>query len=109
MTERNEYAELSRQINAARLLDRQPLYYLCKILLTAGILALSLAALMLVHNLWLQLLNAVFLSFVFGQIGFLGHDASHHQIFASNRKNELFSTITWGLILGISSSTLAKH
>src|SRR3989344_156559 len=100
----NEYATLTKRINTEHLLDRQPWYYFGKILLTAGMLALSLAALILVQNLWIQLLNAVFFAFVFGQIGFLGHDASHHQIFASNRKNELFSTITWGLILGISSS-----
>src|SRR3989344_2691587 len=105
----NEYAALTKLINAVRLLDRQPYYYLGKTLFAAGMLALSIVLLFLVDVLWFQLLNAVFLAFVFGQIGFLGHDASHHQIFANTRKNELFSTLTWGLILGISSSTWAKH
>lgn len=108
MAERNEYAALSRQINAARLLDRQPWYYLGKTLLTAAMLTLSIAVLVLVENLWIQLLNAIFLSFVFGQIGFLSHDASHHQIFASNRKNEIFGILTWGLFLGISSSSWTR-
>lgn len=109
MGERNEYAALSRQINAAHLLDRQPRYYFGKTLLTAAMLALSIAVLILVDNLWLQLLNVVFLSFVFGQIGFLSHDASHYQIFKDPKKNECFSMVSWGALLGVSPSAWANN
>ena len=67
---RNEYAELKRIIKQQGLLDKQPAYYTYKILLTLGMLALSLTFLLVIDNLWLQLLNAAFLAFVFTQIGF---------------------------------------
>ena len=79
----NEYAELKKLIKQRGLLEKQPVYYTFKILYTVMLLAAGIAALFFIHNFWLQLGDAVFLAFVFGQIGFLGHDAGHRQIFHS--------------------------
>ena len=84
----SDYIELSRLIKSRGLLNKQPAYYTWKILSTLGMLAASLTILALVDTLWLQLLNAAFLAFVFSQIGFIAHDAGHQQIVTSTRKSD---------------------
>ena len=71
------------------LLDKQPLYYAWKFVSTAAMLGASIWLLITANALWVHLLNALFLGFVFTQIGFLGHDAGHRQIFKSGRRNEI--------------------
>ena len=100
-TSTNEYAELKKLIKQQGLLDKQPAYYTYKILLTLGMLALSLTFLLVVDNLWLRLLNAVYLAFVFTQIGFIGHDFGHRQIFGGARENTIGSLI-FTLFVGVS-------
>jgi fatty acid desaturase len=56
-----------------------------------------------VQNFWLQLANAAFLAFVFTQIGFLGHDAGHRQIFSGAAGNDRFG-LAINLLLGLSRS-----
>ena len=96
----NEYAELKHIIKQKGLLDKQPLYYTYKILFTLGLLAVSLAFLLMVHNFWLQLLNAVFLGFVFTQIGAIGHDLGHRQLFRSTRLTELGGFLIANFLVG---------
>jgi fatty acid desaturase len=100
----NEYAELKQRIKQKGLLEQQPIYYTYKILFTLGLLALSIACLVVFNHSWLQLLNAVFLAFAFAQIGFVGHDLGHRQIFRSTRLFELASFATGNLALGWSWS-----
>jgi fatty acid desaturase len=103
-TKVNEYAELKQLIKDNGLLEKQPKYYTYKILSTVALLAMSIAFLLLVHNFWLQLLNAAFLAFVFGQIGFLGHDSGHRQIFKATWKNDFISLLEGNLFVGMSYS-----
>ncbi len=106
----NEYAGLKQIMKQKGLLDQQPLYYTYKILFTLGLLAVSLAFLLLVHNFWLQLLNAVFLSFVFTQISYLGHDSGHRQLFRTTRTTELCGFIVGNFLVGWSWSWwIDKH
>src|SRR6266571_9099572 len=77
----NEYVELKQLIKQKGLLDKQPVYYTYKILLTLGLLVLGLAFLLVLNSFWLQLLDAAYLAFVFAQIGLIAHDAGHRQIF----------------------------
>ena len=91
----HEYAELRRQIRKKGFLDKQPTYYFLKVPLTVAMVAASIAFLVLVDGLWLQLANAAFLGVVFSQLGLLGHDAGHQQIFSSRKKNDLV-----GLMVG---------
>src|SRR5690606_34588087 len=45
---------------------------------------------------------AAFLAFVFAQIGFIGHDAGHRQIFRSRRANYLVGLVHGNLAIGLS-------
>ena len=83
----SEYAELSRQVRQAGLLERRPWYYAWKITFTVLLLAAGWAAFALIGDSWWQLAVAVFLAVVFTQVGFLGHDAGHRQIFRSRQAN----------------------
>ena len=105
----NEYGELKRLIKQNGLLDRQPIYYTFQILLILSLLALSLTFLVLIDSVWLQLLNAALLAFVFTQIGFIGHDAGHRQIFRTTGKNEI-AGLAVNFLLGTSRSWwIDKH
>jgi fatty acid desaturase len=99
----NQYAELKRLIKQRGLLDQQPAYYAAKFTFTLGLLASSLALLLVLDNLWLQLLNAVYLAFVFVQIGLLAHDCGHRQFsFRTPWKNDWLTIVLGNLLIGIS-------
>lgn len=99
----NIYPELRQLIKEQGLLERQPAYYTYKILSTLSLLALSITLLAIVDNTWLQLANAAFLAFVFGQSGYVGHDAGHRAVFRSLRGNE-FIGLGASFLLGMSRS-----
>ena len=105
----NEYAELSRLVRQRGLLDKQLAYYAYKIASTLGLLALSLTILAVVDSLWVQIINAGFLGFVFAQIGFLGHDAGHRQILRSARNNEIIALVICFLLAFERTWWLDKH
>ena len=104
-----EYAELRRIIKKQGLLDRQPLYYSVKIPFTVAMVAASVAFLVVVDTWWLQLVNAAFLGCVFAQLGLIGHDAGHQQIFSSVRRNDLISLLVGFLMALMPSWWNDKH
>ncbi|MCZ6891255.1 MAG: acyl-CoA desaturase, partial [Chloroflexi bacterium] len=63
-TANSEYLELRRLITQKGLLNKAPLYYVHKLIVTLTLLGLSLALVAIIDNFWLQLINAVFLAFV---------------------------------------------
>jgi fatty acid desaturase len=99
----NHYPELRRLIKERGLLDKQPAYYASKILLTLVMLILSITLLVIVDNFWLQLVNAAFLAFVFGQIGYVGHDAGHQGVCRSIRGNRIIG-LSVSFLIGLSRS-----
>jgi fatty acid desaturase len=101
--QQRDYADLKRLITQQGLLDKQPAYYLFNTILRLALLGASLTLLFVIESFWLQLLNAAFLAFVFTQIGFLGHDAGHRQIFNRAARNDLFG-LAINLLLGLSRS-----
>ena len=98
----SEYAQLSRLIREAGLLDRRPGYYTWKIAVTLACLAAGWTAFGWLGNSWWQLLVAVFLAGVFTQIGFLGHDAGHRQIFDTPRASYVLGVLLGNLGIGLS-------
>jgi fatty acid desaturase len=98
----SEYAELSRQIKQAGLLQRRRGYYAWKIGATAAALAAGWTVFVMVGNSWWQLAVAAFLAVVFTQIGFLGHDAGHRQIFGSRRASHVLGAVLGNLGIGLS-------
>jgi fatty acid desaturase len=106
----SEYAQLSRQVRQAGLLDRRPQYYAWKITVTAGLLAAGWAAFVAVGDSWWQLAVAVFLAVMFTQAGFLGHDAGHRQIFRSRKANYVTGVLLGNLGIGLSYGWwVSKH
>jgi len=51
---------------------------------------------------WWQLAVAAFLAFVATQLGFVGHDAGHRQIFRSKRANDIAGLLFGNLAIGLS-------
>jgi fatty acid desaturase len=98
----SQYAELSRQVKEAGLLERRPGYYSRKIAVTIAMLAAGWAAFVLLGNSWWQLAVAVFLAVIFTQIGFLGHDAGHRQVFGTRRANYVAGVLLGNLGIGLS-------
>src|SRR5258708_5381688 len=98
----SEYAELSRQVRQAGLLERRPGYYAWKIAVTIRLLAAGWAAFVVVGDSWWQLAVAVFLAVVFTQIGFLGHDAGHRQVFGTRRASYAAGILLGNLGIGLS-------
>lgn len=97
-----DYADLKRLIKQRGLLEKQPGYYAVKMIITFLMFGVSIAFLVLVDNPWLQLLNAVYLGFMSTQLGFLGHDAGHKQIFHETRKNDIVGLLAGNLCIGLS-------
>jgi fatty acid desaturase len=101
-TRGSEYAMLSRRVRQAGLLDRRLRYYTWKMTLTGLALAAGWAVFAVLGDSWWQLGTAVFLAVIFAQIGFLGHDAGHRQVFRSRRANYVAGVLCGNLCIGLS-------
>jgi len=86
----------------AGLLRRRPGYYLMKMAVTGGMFAAGWITFVLLGDSWWQLTVAAFLAIVFTQIGFIGHDAGHRQIFGSKRANYVVGLLHGNLAIGLS-------
>src|SRR5438309_2301358 len=82
----HDYTDLKKRIKQAGLLEKQPRSFIYTMTLTLLALLAGFLALFLVHNLWFQLVNALYLAVLLAQVGFLGHDTGHRQPFSSTRK-----------------------
>src|SRR5690348_576107 len=98
----SDYAQLSRLVKQAGLLERRPGRYIWKITVTAALLAVGWAVFVLVGDSWWQLAVAAFLAVMFTQAGFLGHDAGHRQISGSRRASYLLGILCGNLGIGLS-------
>jgi fatty acid desaturase len=97
-----EYANLRRLVQAAGLLERSALRALPRIVAVTGMLAGGITVLFVLRNSWWQLATAVFLAAAFAQVGFLGHDAGHQQIFRTRRWNDRFGYLVSNGVAGLS-------
>ena len=96
------FRALARQVRAAGLLERRLGYYSAKIAFTfaafGGVWVLFFAE----GASWGALGVAVLLGIVSTQLGFLGHDAGHRQVFSSARANRLLGLISGNALIGLS-------
>lgn len=97
-----DYRALAVQIRDAGLLDRRLGCYCARIGLTIGAFAAGWVTLVIVGNSWATLGVAAFLGVVFTQLGFLGHDAGHQQVFRSCRANWLLGLFIANGLIGLS-------
>ncbi|HEV8385789.1 MAG TPA: acyl-CoA desaturase [Candidatus Acidoferrales bacterium] len=100
----NDYATLRRIVAQARLFDKRGLAYLPRISSNLALMGLSVTLLLLLGNSWWQLLNAALLAFTYAQLGFMVHEAGHHQVFVKRWKNEIVGLLHANLLLGLSYS-----
>jgi fatty acid desaturase len=96
------YLDLARQVRAAGLFRCSPWRAVARVALVGGLYAAGWAALFVIGNSWYQLLVATYLAVVFAQVGFLGHDVGHRQIFPSRRWNNVVGLACADLATGIS-------
>ena len=110
VSNREDFAELSRTVRAEGLLTRRRGYYGVKIGLTVGALGLLAVAAAVVGNSWWNVVVAVGLAFTLTQLGFIGHDAGHRQICAQRRHNDAIGLAVANLLTGFSFGWwLTKH
>ncbi len=104
------YRELTDQVTAAGLMRRRYGFYWGAFGVAMVALGGVWAAVVLLEHSWLKLLLAVALGVIYAQLGFLGHEACHRQIFRSARWNEWAGRVLSGLLVGISYGWwMSKH
>lgn len=96
------FGALATQVREAGLLNRRFGYYGVMIPLTIAAFGVGFAGLILVGNSWWALAIAAFLGLAFTQLGFVGHDAGHHEVFRSRRANRLLGLAVGNVLIGMS-------
>jgi fatty acid desaturase len=97
-----DFGALATRIRAEGHLDRRLCYYWIKIGSTVAAFAVGWLAFFVVGNSWAILGIAVFLGVASTQLGFLGHDAGHGQIFASRYANRMLGFALGNGLIGLS-------
>ncbi|MFF0822109.1 fatty acid desaturase family protein [Micromonospora haikouensis] len=98
----SDFAQLSRRISGAGLLDRRPAGYAVRIALTLAAFVAGWVAVPLVGDSWWQLLVAAGLAVATTQVAFLGHDAGHRQMFRRRAASEAAGLLAGNLAVGLS-------
>jgi fatty acid desaturase len=106
----SDFAELCRLIKREGLLDRRPVYYTVKFGIMGVLFAAGWAAFFLIGDSWWQLALAAYITLMFAQVGFLGHEAGHRQIYRSRRANAIVGLVVGDLLIGLSHGWwVSKH
>jgi fatty acid desaturase len=103
------YVALKRTIASRGLLQRSPRRQLFP---TAGhltLLAVVVLGITFTRGTWWVLLFSAPAALLFGQIGFLAHDATHNQILNTSRANYVLSVLLFNLCLGGSRGWWAER
>ena len=104
------YNELLARVRAEGLLERRRGFYIAMFAaLTAGLLG-AVTGFVLLGDSWFQLLIAAALGLIFTQFAFLGHEASHRQVFASGPTNDRAGRLIATWLVGMSYQWwMTKH
>jgi fatty acid desaturase len=97
-----EFHHLTLDVRAAGLLDRRLGYYWVKVVLTVAAFGAGWVGFFLLGDSWATLAIAAFLGVAATQLGFIGHDAGHRQIFESRRANRLLGLGIGNVLIGLS-------
>ncbi len=97
-----EFHHLTLDVRAAGLLERRLGYYWVKVVLTVAAFGAGWLAFCLLGDSWATVSIAIFLGVAATQLGFLGHDAGHRQIFESRRANRLLGLGIGNALIGMS-------
>ena len=89
-------------VQNAGLLERSLAPYVPRLAALAAMVAAGIVMLLLLGNSWWQVATAAYFGVVFAQLGFLGHDAGHQQIFRAKKWNDRFGLVLSNLGVGLS-------
>jgi fatty acid desaturase len=98
----SDYAALMSAVQRAHLLDRSASAYVPRMLLLAAMTTGGALTFLWLGRSWWQIALAAHFGVVFAQLGFLGHDAGHQQIFRSRRWNDRVGLLLSNLGVGLS-------
>ncbi|MEU6556634.1 acyl-CoA desaturase [Streptomyces sp. NPDC046915] len=98
----SDFSRLARRMADAGLMARRPLYYTLRFTAVALAFVVCCTAFAVLGDSWLQLLVAVGLAAVFGQLGLAAHDLAHRQVFTRRRPTEIGGLIAANTLLGMS-------
>jgi fatty acid desaturase len=98
----SDYSRLLAVVHRSGLLERSGWRYLPRTLSLTALAGVGVAMFMRVGDSWWQLAVAAYAGIVLAQLGFLGHDAGHQQIFRSRRWNDRFGILLSNLGVGLS-------
>jgi len=96
------FRALALQVRTMGLLDRRPGYYRVKITLTIFAFFAGWALFVVVGNSWTTLAVAPLVGMMFTQLGFIGHDAGHNQVFDTRRRNHMLGLAVGNALIGLS-------
>jgi len=104
------YNELLGRVRAEGLLERRRGFYITMFsLLTVGLVGAGVGFVLLGDS-WFQLIIAGVLGVIFTQFAFLGHEASHRQVFASGPSNDRAGRLIATWLVGMSYQCwMTKH
>ena len=97
----SNYVELRKQLKEAGLFEKHQGFPIAHFVICCALIAASVTLVFVTDLWWVQMLNAAFMAFAFGQLCFIFHDAGHHQIFPKSAYNTI-AGYTCNLLLGSS-------
>jgi fatty acid desaturase len=104
------YSSLLGAIRAAGLLERSRVFYLSVFATLVVALGGAITGFVMLGDSWFQLFIAAALGIIFTQFAFLGHEASHRQVFDSGRANDRAGRALASGVVGMSYSWwMNKH
>jgi fatty acid desaturase len=106
----SDFATLLNTVRDAGLLRRRRAFYVLMFLGVSVLMAAAWIAFAYLRGSWYELLIAAFMGVLFTQYAFMGHEASHRQIFDSPKVNDTVARWLCDLVVGISYSWwMNKH
>ena len=96
------FRALALQVRAMGLLERRLGYYRVKITLTIFAFLAGWALFVLAGDSWMALAVAPLVGVMFTQLGFIGHDAGHNQVFGTRRRNRMLGLAMGNALIGLS-------
>jgi fatty acid desaturase len=106
----SSYSNLLNSVRGAGLLERSRVFYYSVFATLVVALGGAITGFVLLGNSWFQLLIAGALGIIFTQFAFLGHEASHRQVFASGKANDRAGRALVVAVVGMSYSWwMNKH
>jgi fatty acid desaturase len=98
----SDFAVLSRRITGAGLMRRRPAYYAARLSVVALMYLGGWTAFLVIGSSWWQMVTAVFLAVTFAQVGLVGHDLAHRQVFRTKRPGDVIGRLAGNLGVGMS-------